>query len=973
MAGVAAAVSSACPHINTLGDYTKDDIIKKQQISKCDSCDARGLNLWACLHKDCLYVGCGEYVVDHSTQHYKEKPEHCLTLNLTTYRVWCYICECEVFFENNTPPVPGSVRRIPGSNVYVADPDTDDEDESEDQNLKPRGLTGLQNIGNTCYMNAAIQALSNCAPLTQFFLNCPAFVRSEKRPGLSKNFMKLMTEMWHKKRPSYVVPSSISYGIKMVCPMFRGYTQQDSQEFLRCFMDQLHEELKDPVVELDQEMLKPNLVHLDVLESDESSQSEAEYETCDSGLSSEKSSYSDESGDHNEVLMCPLRPEGRAARNKGINRGVGGNRESGTNREKHKEVQKLKEASSLRTSDSGVRFCGDDGSLLDLEVDRFSDAVSDSGPTTEKLHRPGSPMSLDRSKMLKGLPALPTKGLNGNLSPLQQSKSLSPQMQPKSSKKKKTVKYRSVISDVFDGKILSSVQCLTCDRVSSTKETFQDISLPIPSREYLGMLHASQGSPQKGALSTCTDVYNNQGWINWMFGWMKSWFWGPTVSLQDCLAAFFSADELKGDNMYSCEKCKKLRNGIKYSKVLELPEILCVHLKRFRHEVMFSSKIGSYVSFPLEDLDMKPFLHKDCPSEVTSYDLVAVICHHGTAGGGHYTTYALNCINDQWYEFDDQYVTEVDPQIVACCEAYVLFYRKSSDEMTRKRQRAVELMEISKKEPSLMQFYISKQWVNKFNTFAEPGPINNSDFLCLHGGVPPSKASFVEDLCTVLSQGVWEYLHDSYGGGPACNHLYICPTCQHDQENLECRQKQELDKFIKLNKDFQAEESPGVIYAISMSWFRQWENFVRGKENEPPGPIDNSGIAQNKNGQIVLKIGSDYAQLSEAMWQFLHSTYFGGPELVLRQGTSTSASHSAPTSHTTTSPCSVHTTGKNGTQGSQSPHSERESMELKQMGEKGAGGDAPTPTGEGLPTIENRLEAAIERFPENTSTVNERL
>lgn len=101
----------------------------------------------------------------------------------------------------------------------------------------------------------------------------------------------------------------------------------------------------------------------------------------------------------------------------------------------------------------------------------------------------------------------------------------------------------------------------------------------------------------------------------------------------------------------------------------------------------------------------------DCSSQVTVFDLHAVICHHGTAGGkwmgffvsyawtcrielhytstfkiefdlpvlfltgGHYTAYCLNYLNDQWYEFDDQYVTEVEVGQVINCEAYVLFYR----------------------------------------------------------------------------------------------------------------------------------------------------------------------------------------------------------------------------------------------------------------------------------------------------------
>jgi hypothetical protein len=41
-----------------------------------------------------------------------------------------------------------------------------------------------------------------------------------------------------------------------------------------------------------------------------------------------------------------------------------------------------------------------------------------------------------------------------------------------------------------------------------------------------------------------------------------------------------------------------------------LLQILCIHLKRFRHEFAFSSKINSYVLFPLEGLDMRPYLHK---------------------------------------------------------------------------------------------------------------------------------------------------------------------------------------------------------------------------------------------------------------------------------------------------------------------------------------------------------------------------
>ena len=48
------------------------------------------------------------------------------------------------------------------------------------------------------------------------------------------------------------------------------------------------------------------------------------------------------------------------------------------------------------------------------------------------------------------------------------------------------------------------------------------------------------------------------------------------------------------------------------------------------------------------------------------------------------------------------------------------------------RQKANQISEYP--ENGLLKFYISRQWLNKFNTFAEPGPISNYDFLCRHGG-----------------------------------------------------------------------------------------------------------------------------------------------------------------------------------------------------------------------------------------------
>uniref|UniRef100_A0A672I420 Ubiquitin carboxyl-terminal hydrolase n=1 Tax=Salarias fasciatus TaxID=181472 RepID=A0A672I420_SALFA len=882
------ASSCDCPHLDCVGEITKEELIQKSHVSDLRS-------------NGCAYVGCGESHTDHSTVHSQET-RHNLTVNLTTLRVWCYACGKEVFLERKLGP------HSPSANIKPLPSPQNPAQVRHRRELTTRGitapsLTGLKNIGNTCYMNAALQALSNCPPLTQFFLECGGLVRTDKKPALCKSYQKLVTDLWHKNRPSYVVPTNLFQGIKAINPMFRGYSQQDSQEFLRCLMDQLHEELKESLPEpYDQ---SSGIAVDDGPEEDNHSQSD-DFQSCESCGSSEKADNEAQVGtappadDTNEAeMLIPEQDEIQA------------------NREWQKEKNMINDL--YRSGVNGV-MGGNAGADIDKDVDTTTETTpiisiwvfssSDCFPDIQMSNttRPQSPVPMEGHipKMsssppkASGWPSLNPAHKKGIQVPSPHGRtrrgshiSLAPCLptavttfSPPKNKRQK--KYRSVISDVFDGTIVSSVQCLTCDRVSVTLENFQDISLPIPGKEDLAKLHSSTHQTSLVKAGSCGEAYAPQGWIAFVMEYIKSgcldWFWGPVVTLQDCLAAFFARDELKGDNMYSCEKCKKLRNGVKFCKMQSLPEILCIHLKRFRHELMFSTKISTHVSFPLEGLDLQPFLAKDSSAQTSNYDLLSVICHHGTASSGHYIAYCRNDVNNLWYEFDDQSVTEVSESCVQNAEAYVLFYKKSNEDALKERRRVSGLFNMM--EPSLLQFYISRQWLNKFKTFAEPGPISNDDFLCLHGGVPPNKATLIDDLVVMLPQNVWDHLYSRYGGGPAVNHLYVCHTCQIEIEKLEKRRKSELDMFVRLNKAFQEEESPVVIYCISMQWFREWEGFVKGKGNDPPGPIDNAKITVNKNGHLTLKQGADSGQISEETWNFLHSIYGGGPVVTVRPSVS---------------------------------------------------------------------------------------
>lgn len=168
---------------------------------------------------------------------------------------------------------------------------------------------------------------------------------------------------------------------------------------------------------------------------------------------------------------------------------------------------------------------------------------------------------------------------------------------------------RTFVHDLFEGKLSNEVRCLCCETVTQRVESFFDLSV---------------------------DVEQNS-------------------SLTACLRNFSSTELLREQDKFYCDMCCSLQEAERRMRVKILPQILSLHLKRFKFMEQFKKykKLSYRVVFPLELRLCNTSDDAEDPDRL--YSLFAVVVHVGSGPNqGHYVSLIKS--HGQWLMFDDDCV-----------------------------------------------------------------------------------------------------------------------------------------------------------------------------------------------------------------------------------------------------------------------------------------------------------------------------
>ncbi|XP_019428321.1 PREDICTED: ubiquitin carboxyl-terminal hydrolase 9-like isoform X2 [Lupinus angustifolius] len=589
------------------------------------------------------------------------------------------------------------------------------------------GLAGLQNLGNTCFMNSALQCLAHTPPLVEYFLQDYSEDINMDNPlgmhgELALAFGDLLRKLWSSGRTA--IPPRVFKGkLARFAPQFSGYNQHDSQELLAFLLDGLHEDLN-------RVKQKP---YIEMKDSDGRPDEEVASECWKNHMARNDSLIVDVcQGQYKSTLVCPvcgnisitfdpfmylsLPMPSTAIRTMTVTvfygDGSGLPMPFTVNVLKHgccrdlctalgtacclksdemlllAEVYEHKIFQYLENPLEPLASIKDEEHIVAYRLKRGAHKTK-----LEIMHRDimrGGDRKLFGSPLVTYLVEDPQYGANIEASV---HKMLSPLRRAYSSTKSHDGKEDGFISVGSDEQsnicseqegtscaessfqlVLTNERCFSCYPIEkdSLIKPSQHIRVFL---DWSGIEHELYDS---SFLRDLPEVHKT--------GFTVKKTRQEAISLFSCLEAFLTEEPLGPDDMWYCPRCKEHRQATKKLDLWKLPEVLVFHLKRFSYSRYLKNKLDTYVNFPIHNLDLTKYVKtEDGQSYV--YDLYAISNHYGGLGGGHYTAYAKLVDDNKWYHFDDGHVSPVTEADIKSSAAYVLFYqRRSKQEMEGESQ-----------------------------------------------------------------------------------------------------------------------------------------------------------------------------------------------------------------------------------------------------------------------------------------------
>uniref|UniRef100_A0A672ZZV1 Ubiquitin carboxyl-terminal hydrolase n=1 Tax=Sphaeramia orbicularis TaxID=375764 RepID=A0A672ZZV1_9TELE len=599
-----------------------------------------------------------------------------------------------------------------GSDLYVVFRRTSVEDQDSYQGQP--GVCGLTNLGNTCFMNSALQCLSNVPPLTEYFLRNlyldelnftnPLGMKGE----IAEAYADVIKQMWSGRHYS-VVPRVFKTKVGHFASQFLGYQQHDSQELLSFLLDGLHEDLNRV----------KNKEYIELRDADGRPDQEVAEEAWRNHRRRNDSVIVDTfHGLFKSTLVCPechkvsvtfdpfcylsvplpvskervmevffvsLDPYAKPVQHRVVVPKAGKVSDLCSCLSEMTNVHPTQMVVADVFNHRFYKIYSADESLSCI-LDRDDIFVYEHVLRTLKfscLHQDYGTGSSSYGTSLFGHPLLLSV--------------------PRSSCSREALYdlFLQRLAAAVDMSVFVSRRYVRCpdptdeldeededddeDELYKTQTNGISDGKMSSSRRFMGRRHSVRVCPcclvHSSSLSSGWESFYNENeaekYVKHVS--MEVPQQQTTVQLQECIELFTTVETLEEENPWYCPVCKTHQLATKKLDLWSLPEVLIIHLKRFSYTKFTREKLDSIVDFPLRDLDFSDCLLRKHPANgepPSRYDLIAVSNHYGGLRDGHYTSYARNKDNGQWYYLDDSKVTYAKEEQIVTNAAYVLFYHR---------------------------------------------------------------------------------------------------------------------------------------------------------------------------------------------------------------------------------------------------------------------------------------------------------